>query len=231
MNALAVLTGTPTQAALDKASTARATAERRITELTAERDAALRGTGDVAAIDRIDGDIAAERRKIAIIEQKIEALSADLRTQARKEREVRRIDAIKKIGSHLRARKAIAQEIEKTLAHLAELYDKLNDHREIRQAFPFAEFLPSYFSWHCGALQWETMRTLAHSCWDMLPGEVRDVIAASHAGDGVTRAVAAPIATGVTEVYAAHAAHVLNTLAKVNIHPPGEDDADNEEAA
>jgi hypothetical protein len=228
---IAMLTGTPTQTALAKVRADRAQAERRIAELEAERQSKLLDSGDVAEIDQIDADIAAGRRSVAICGQRIAVLEAEERRHEREEREQRRGAAVKVIASKYRKRQAIAQQIEDTLAHVAELYNALNDTKEIRDAFPFAESLPHYFNWQCVALQWETVRTMGRACHHMFPAEVRNAIAASHAGDGVTRAAAPATARGVAEIYAAHAAHVLNTLAKLNVHPPGEDDADNEEAA
>jgi hypothetical protein len=226
MNALAILTGTPTQVAMDEARSARAASERHIAELEADRRAALLGSGTPAAVNELDEAIGRERKLIVICDQRIAALEAELRRHERAEREQRRAAAVKVIASKYRKRQAIAQQIEDTLARVAELYNELNDTKEIRDAFPFAESLPHYFNWQCVALPWETVRTMGRACHHMFPAEVRNAIAASHAGDGVTRAAAPATAGGVAEVYAAHAAHVLNTLAKVNIHPPGEDDAD-----
>jgi hypothetical protein len=226
MNALA----TPTQTALAKVRGDRMLAERRIAELEVGRASKLI-SDDIAVVERTDADIAAERRRIVICDQKIAALEAQLRRQGRNEREQRRVAAVKVIGGKLRKRQALAQEIEDTLGRLAGLYNELNDTKEIREAWPYPEFLPAYFHWGCGSLSWETMRTLARLCRDMLPGAVLEAIASSYAGNGIARVEAPSMAKGVAEVYASHSAHVLNTLAKVNIHPPGEDDADNEEAA
>jgi hypothetical protein len=223
MNAPAIF-ATPTQAALAKARSDRAAALARNAELGAARAAALHGAGDVAAIDKIDGDKAAELRAVTILDQRISTLDAEISRQQREERETRRGSAIKGIGAKLRRRQALAQEIEDALARVATLYNELNDDAEIRAAWPFGAMLPHYFNWRSSRLAWEVMRTFARECRDILPAEVRNVIAASHGGDGVTRAATPPMPKGVAEVYASHAAHVLNMLAKVNIHPPGEDD-------
>ena len=171
---IAMLTGTPTQTALAKVRADRAQAERRIAELEAERQSKLLDSGDVAEIDQIDADIAAGRRSVAICGQRIAVLEAEERRHEREEREQRRGAAVKVFGGKLRKQQAIAQEIEDTLARVAELYNELNETKEIRNAFPYPEFLPAYFHWQCTALQWETVRTLGRQCRDMLPTEVRN---------------------------------------------------------
>jgi hypothetical protein len=223
-----MLIGTP--ASLDKVRSARAATERHIVELEASRRAALLGNGDVAAIDKIDVDIQAERRRIVILDQKLEALQADQRRQEREKREAVRIDAIKKIAAHLRTRQAVAVEFEAELKRLAQRYEKLSDTAEIRAAWPYPMELPGYFSWQCGALPWETARALGRQCRAMLPGPVLDAIASSYAGDGIARAAAPSKVTGIADTFEAHARHLLDTLAKVRINSD-EDDASEEAAA
>jgi hypothetical protein len=214
---------------MSKAQSDRAAAESRIARLEADRAAELGGDGDVSKIDQIDTAIAAERRAIAILDQRLVALARGERKQARLNREADRAAALKAIVPLLDKLVALATELDQALKNVVALYDQINDTKQLRNVWPFAT--PEYFPWHVYDLGAEILRTLRDSGgYNLLPAAVRQAIA--QGGSGFTQAPSdGPRAPDdLPGKVAANAAHIVKSLSTINIHP-AEPEADNDAAA
>jgi hypothetical protein len=218
VGALAVRTGKTSEAALSKVRATRAAAETRIAALEAKRRAELDGDGDVSKIDSTDQAIAAERRTIAILDQRLVALARGERKRARQDREADRTAALRVIVPLLDKRVALATELDQALKNVVGLYDQINDTKQLRNAFPFAT--PEYFPWQVYDLGTEILRTL-RDCggYNLLPAAVRQAIA--QGGGGYTQAPPdGPRAPDdLPGKIAANAAHIVKSLSAINIHP------------
>jgi hypothetical protein len=221
--------GKTSETPLSKARTARAAAEARIAALVATREAELAHGGDVAKIDATDQAIAAERRTVTILDQRLVALARGERKKARQDRESDRTAALKAIVPLLDKRVALATELDQALKNVVGLYDQINDTKQLRNAWPFAT--PEYFPWQVYDLGTEILRTLRDSGgYNLLPAAVRQAIA--QGGSGFTQAPSnAPRAPDdLPGKIAANAAHIVKALGTLNIHP-AEPETDSDAAA
>jgi hypothetical protein len=220
--------GKTSETPLSKTRTARAAAEARIAALVATREAELAGGGDVAKIDSTDQAIAAERRTVTILDQRLVALARGERKQARQDREADRTAALKAIVPLLDKRVALATELDHALKNVVALYDQINDTKQLRNAWPFST--PEHFPWQVYDLGVEILRAVRdHGGYNLLPGPVRKAIA--QGGSGFTQAPPdGPRAPDdLPGKIAANAAHIVKSLSTLNIHPG--DEADNDAAA
>ncbi len=211
--------GKTSETPLSKTRTARAAAEARIEALVATREAELAGGGDVAKIDSADQAIAAERRTVTILDQRLVALARGERQQARKDREADRAAALKAIVPLLDKRVAWATELQEAIRRVVSLHDLINDKTQIRKAFPFAT--PDYFSFGLDRLGVEILRSLRdNGGYDLLPGAVRQAIA--QGGSGFTQAPAdgPRPPDDLPGKVAANAELIVKSLSTINIHPP-----------
>jgi hypothetical protein len=221
--------GKTSETPLSKTRTARAAAEAKIAALVATREAELAGDGDVSKIDSIDQAIAAERRAITILDQRLVALARGERKQARLDREADRIAALKVIVPMLDKRVAAATELDQTIKRVVELYEQINDSKQLRAAWPFAT--PEHFPWQVYDLGAEILRAVRdNGGYNLLPGAARQAIA--QGGSGFTQAPSnAPRAPDdLPGKIAANAAHIVKALGTLNIHP-AEPEADSDAAA
>jgi hypothetical protein len=221
--------GKTSETPLSKARSDRAAAELRIAGLEAKRAAELAGDGDVLKIDVIDQAIAAERRAITILDQRVVAIGRGLRQQERRDREADRTAALKVIEAALGKRTELGTELQNTLKRIVELYEQIRDTKELRAAWPFSS--PEYFPWQVYDLGTEILRSVRDSGgYNLLPAAVRQAIA--QGGSGFTQAPS----TGPREPddlagkIAANAAHIVKALGTLNIHP-AEPEADSDAEA
>ena len=191
MNALTVWKGNSSEAALAKVRAERAAAELRIADLEAKRAAELGGECDLQAIDLLDASIAADRRTIAIADQRIAVIEKDLRRQAAARREARRTAAIGIIAKRLAKRTALAAELETAIARVVAIAEEIKDETAIKKAWPFPELLPSWFDWRFNDLGRQIMFTLRRVGGGIVPNEVKQAIGWPDSGDGIARALPA----------------------------------------
>jgi hypothetical protein len=221
--------GKTSETPLSKARSDRAAAERRISALVATREAELAGDGNVAKIDATDQAIAAERRTVTILDQRLVALARGERKKARQDREADRAIALGAIVPLLDKRVALATELDHALKNVVALYDQINDTKQLRNAWPFST--PEHFPWQVYDLGVEILRAVRdHGGYNLLPGPVRQAIA--QGGSGFTQAPPdGPRAPDdLPGKIAANAAHIVRSLSTINIHP-AEPEADNDAAA
>jgi hypothetical protein len=232
-NALTISRGDTSEAALTKARTERAAAAGKIAELEAKRAAELDGDGDVAQIDLIDQAIAAERRAIAILNQRAAAIERGLRQQAKQRREAERGAALKVIEAELAKRTELGAELQNTIKRVVELYEQIKDTKQLRATWPFG--VPEFFSFTLDDFGREILRSMRDVAggYDMLPAQVRGVLGYSIGGGGGYTQVPAAGPSAPNDLpgkLAANAKYVVEVLRKVQIHPV-EPEADNDAVA
>ena len=216
--------------ALNKTRTDRAAAERRIAALEAKRAKQLVSSDDVAAIAQTDTAIAAEKHAIAILDQRLVALTRGERKQERQDRENDRAAAIKVITPLLDKRTELATELQEVLKRVVVLHDQINDTKQLKNSWPFST--PDRFPWQLYDLGADILRSLRDqpTGYAMLPGAVRQAIA--QGGSGFTQAPSdGP--RGPDDLpgkVAANAALIVKSLSTMNIHPPEPADEKNEAA-
>ena len=93
-NALTIFRGTTSEAALAKVQADRAAILARIAEHDAKRASHIE-TADIEDIDAADIKAAADRRALAILDQKIKVLEISLKQEAHDRRELAKRDAIR----------------------------------------------------------------------------------------------------------------------------------------
>jgi hypothetical protein len=219
---------------MSKAQSDRAAAESRIARLEAGRAAELGGDGDVSKIDQIDTAIAAERRAIAILDQRLVALARGERKKARQDREADREAVLKVIEAALAKRTELGAELQNTIKRVVELYEQIKDTKQLRATWPFG--LPEFFSFTLDDFGREILRSMRDITggYDMLPAQVRAVLGYSigSGGGGFTQVPAAgPSAPNdLAGKLDANAKYVVDVLRKVQIHPV-EPEADNDAVA
>ena len=230
--AIAIWQGKSSEAALGRVRADRAAAEQRIAELEAKRAAELRGEGDLAAIDLIDASIAAERRTIAIANQREAIVEKELRQQNRDRRDAGKTAAVKAIAALYGRRTAKGKEIVATIARLAELAHEIKDDKQVAALWPFHAELPSWFDWRHDFNR-DLMEALRAGLGDLMPGDVKQAIGYRTIGSG-TGIVQAPPDTpappdDLPGQLAHHAKHILDSLRKVKINDPEPDQETDDE--
>jgi hypothetical protein len=235
-NALTISRGDTFEAALTKARTERTAAEGRIAELEAKRAAQLE-TDDIAAIDQTDIAIAAERRAIAICDQRIAVIERELRQQEKQRREGARTAAIKVIAGIFAKRTAKGARLEELLVELVTLANDIkNDEHTLRAAWPFD--LPHWFTWQLYDFGRDVLVSLRRACEvgtgsNWMPSDVRVAIGGWVGSSGFTEAPKpGPRAPDDLPGKLAHnAQQILKTLCAVDIHPAEPLAKDDAEAA
>jgi hypothetical protein len=210
-----------------KVQTDRLAAERRIAALEAKRAKQLVAAVDIAAIDQTDAAIAAEKRAIVILDQRLAALARADRKLARKNREADRTAALAVIGPLLDQRTALATELEAALKRVVVLHDQIMDDKPLVGAWPFNLTDQHQFMFRFRDLGIEILRTLRDQPggYAMLPGKVRAQL--STGGGGVTQVfVKSTVPDDLPGKVAHDGAHILSVLGTVNIHgaEPADDD-------
>jgi hypothetical protein len=205
--------------ALTKARSERAAAAGRIVQLEAQRSAQLE-TDDIAVdqIDQLDQAIAAERRAIAILDQRIAVIERDLARAARERREAERAAAIKIIAPELAKRTALAAELEASIKHIVALYTQIKNDQSLRSAWPFGSL-----NWQPYDLSADSMKSLRNHGYEMIPGNIRALIGHdTHGGEGFTQVPPSgpPGPRDLPGKIAAHGESILSSLRKADIHPP-----------
>ena len=233
VGALTIWKGKSSEAALSKAQADRTALLARIAKHDADRTSQLIETDNVAAIDAADMAIAADRRAVLILDQRIAVIERDLRQQERDSCEVVRTAAIKNITRLYAARTGKGKELEAAITHVVTLAREIGSSDEaVRAAWPFAEALPHYFSWRYDITR-DLMVVLYESLGDWMPSNVRQAVGYHvHEGSsGFTQvAISGPPAPrDLPGKLARNAARTLETLRKVQISKPepvADDDAE-----
>src|SRR5262249_40028463 len=114
-----------TQGAFDKTRRKLADVEASIAALQASRAEKLAQTDEIAAVQTIDRAIEAERNAVEIYNSRIAILEEQKRAEAYASRELERRKAIAGIEKKLAARQTVAEELERTVDKLGELYFRL----------------------------------------------------------------------------------------------------------
>jgi hypothetical protein len=103
---------------------ASATAAAKLAELRAERDRVLNAdTDDLAGVVAADAAVAAQEKIVAIHQQRLQSLDAELQQERTAERERRKAAVIEKVAQGFAARTAAAEKLERALANLAASYN------------------------------------------------------------------------------------------------------------
>ena len=118
MGALTIWKGKSSEAALSKAQADRTALLARIAKRDADRASHLMETDDIAAIDSADMAIAADRRAVLILDQRIAVIERDLRQQARARIEAERSAALKTIAGIYAKRTAKGARLEELLVEM-----------------------------------------------------------------------------------------------------------------
>lgn len=122
-----------------------AAAQTKIADLERERAAKLPETDDLATIEEIDRQIAAQRHAVRIHTDRMAALAGRYRRIEADQREQKRTAAVALIEKKLARRNAIADELKKSTERTAELYVQLMNAAVVPADFPFS--VPSHFGW------------------------------------------------------------------------------------
>ena len=212
--------------ALTKTQTDRAAILARLTEHEATR-AQLLESDDLDAIDKLDQEISADRHRLAIIDQRLKVISRNVRRGQHNQREAERAAAIKKIAAKLEKRNALVIELEAGLKNVVALYDRINDEKSLRAAWPFG--VPEHFSWGIYDFNRELLRALRDDAggFHVIPAPVNAILGSKNGTGGYTEVLRPSGPTGLVGQFEAKAKHILESLQKLNIHPP-EPVADNE---
>ena len=109
-----------------------------LARLRADRHKALLEADSVDAVKQIDQEIAAQEKTIAILQDKLGALSDQLKSERNDQREVDRQSAIKVIESKLKKRETLAAELEGAIKQVEETYFALIGFPGITGDWPFA---------------------------------------------------------------------------------------------
>ena len=109
-----------------------------LAKLRSDRHDALLGEDGVDAVRRIDKEIAALETTIAIHQDRLKALSDQLKSERHGQREEDRQDAIRVIESKLKKREALASKLEAAIKTVEECYFALVEFPGITGDWPFA---------------------------------------------------------------------------------------------
>ena len=232
MGALTIWKGKSSEAALSKAQADRTALLARIAKRDADRASHLMETDDIAAIDSADMAIAADRRAVLILDQRIAVIERDLRQQARARIEAERSAALKTIAGIYAKRTAKGARLEELLVEMVAVIRDIKADEDICRDVWKLGGLPPWFTWRHDIVA-DLMPSMYDAIGDLMPSNVRQAIGYhAHSGSaGFTEAPRAglPAPRDVPGKLAANAKSVLDTLRKVDIHPP-EPVADDDEA-
>jgi hypothetical protein len=209
------------EASLTRARSERAAAETRVAEHQAKRASQLE-TDDIAAVDQIDMAIAAEKRAIAIIDQRIGVIERNIRREQNDRRDVQRAASLKVIGHRLAKRTAKGARLEELLGEMvAQINGIKHDEDTVRAAWPFNSVTPNYLNWRHDVVR-DFLEALRDIGYEFLPAAVRQAI--GYPGSpGFTEASSAnpvPIPRGIAARLAHNGYRLLESLRKVEINPP-----------
>lgn len=231
MNALTVWKTNSTEASLGKVRADRAAAEQRIADLESRRATELGGECDLQAIDLIDVSIAAERRTIAIADQRIAVLERQEQRETAARREARRDAAVNAIAKRLAKRTALAAELETTIARVVELHDQIADITAIKKAWPFPELLPHWFDFRFHDLSRQILYTWRRIGGGMMPDDVKQAIGWPNEGDGIARAPGLRLPSDLRSTLERNAAHIIDSLRKIKLNPDDDEASTKADAA
>ncbi len=216
--------GTPDlEATRTKARSERAALAQKIARREAKRALQLETGDDLEAVDKLDHEIDADRRLLALIDQRLAVLDRSARKQERQHREDERTAAIKNIAPLLARRTELGIELETVLKRLVELHDQIIADKQIRAVWPFG--FPDYFSFRIDDFGREILRRLRdNGGYDLMPGPVRAALGHSSGTGGYTQVPSPSGPNDLPGKLAENAKHILSVLEKAQIHPAGEPD-------
>ena len=156
-----------------------------------------------------------------------EGYFAQARREQHDQREAERAAAIKKIAAKLQKRNALVIQLEAGLKNVVALYDQINDEKLLRSTWPFG--LPEHFSWGIYDFSRELLRALRDDAggYHLIPGPVNAVLGSRYGTGGFTEVLPPRGPAGLSGQFEANSKYILESLQKLNIHPP-EPVADNE---
>ena len=98
----------------------------------------------MSEIDLLDVSIEAERRTVAIADQRIAVIERNLRREVAAQRKARRDVAIKTIAKRLAKRTALAADLQTAIGLVVEIAEQIADNDAIRKAWPYPDLLPQW---------------------------------------------------------------------------------------